>query len=94
MRFLRETKSYKKIIKSTSYIIPVAGILMIRQEKKHETTPLILAQKDVDIFFTRKPLLDEYFHFMKGGIKSTSDIFYLRYLLYCDQPRLKRTVNK
>ena len=40
MRFLSETKLYKKIIKSPSYLNPVAGIFMIRQEKKHETTPL------------------------------------------------------
>ena len=39
MRFLSETKFYKKIIKSPSYLNPVAGIFMIRQEKKHETTP-------------------------------------------------------
>ena len=39
MRFLSETKLYKKIIKIPSYLNPVAGIFMIRQEKKHETIP-------------------------------------------------------
>ena len=41
MHFWRETKFYKKIIKSSICMIPVAVIFMIRWDKKHETTFLI-----------------------------------------------------
>ena len=55
MRFLRETKFYKKIIKSTSYVNPMAGIFMIWQEKKHETRLGLQCQTPAlsKVYFTR-----------------------------------------